>query len=359
MQAYQLTAHGNPGNYELRQLPSPAPEADEVVVRVAACGLNHLDLWMEKGALPIPIGLPRTPGGEVAGTVAETGSQTSGAWKSGDRVAIQSNLYCGECEFCLRGEESICLRGRLLGVDQDGGMAEYVRVPERALVRVPEGLALEDAAALTLAGSTAMHMLTDRVHVREGDWVLVMGGAGGVGSVAIQIARCLGARVIAAASTSEKRHLAESLGAEATVNHSETAWTRSVRQITEKRGVHVVVENLGGDFLSAAFQCLARGGAIVTCGATTGSQVSFDLWPFFVKQQRLIGSYGRNRRDMEQTLQWAAEGRLKPIIFGRYPLGEAGAAFLAMRRRQVLGKALILPSDSAKPPENRSRKEQT
>ena len=193
MTACQLTAHGTPGRFELKELPDPRPGPGEAVVRVAACGLNHLDLWLEADGLPITPRLPRTPGGEVAGTVTALGAGVTG-WTAGNRVAVQSNLFCGECEFCRRGEESLCLQGELLGVQRDGGFATHCVVPARALVRLPDAVDFTTSAALTLAGSTAMHMLTDRAAVRPGDRVLVIGGAGGVGSAAIQIARGLGGR---------------------------------------------------------------------------------------------------------------------------------------------------------------------
>src|SRR5260370_2108397 len=195
MKAFQLVAHGSPGKFELRDAPDPRPVPGEVVVQVQSCGLNHLDLWFEQGALPVPVQLPRTPGGEIAGRIVEVGTDVAG-WRRGDEVAVQSNLFCGECEFCRRGDESLCLRGQLLGVNCDGGFAEKVLVPARSLIRLPQGVEFDTSAALTLAGSTAMHMLTNRASVHQGDWVLVIGGASGVGSASIQTAKQLGARVI-------------------------------------------------------------------------------------------------------------------------------------------------------------------
>jgi len=342
MKACQLIAHGVPGRFELRDLPEPQPGPDEAVVAVRACGLNHLDLWTEEAGLPIPIQLPRTPGGEIAGEVAALGPDLD-SWKPGDAVAVQSNLFCGECEFCRRGEESLCLRHQILGVHRDGGFAEKVVVPARALVRLPPGLPFETSAALTLAGSTALHMLTRRARVRPGDWVLVVGGASGVGSAAIQIAAQLGARVISSGSTEAKRALARQLGAEFVVDPASPSWPAEVRQLTRKRGVDLVVEHVGGEVLMKCFDCLARGGTIVTCGATAGRQIQFNLWPFFVKQQRLIGSYGRDRRDLETTLAWAAEGKLRPVIDAIFPLAEAAAAFAKLRARAALGKILVRP----------------
>ena len=342
MKAIQLIAHGSPGKFELRTLDNPQPATDEVVVRVLSCGLNHLDLWLESAGLPIQVPLPRTPGGEIAGRIEQLGSAVTG-WKTGDAVAVQSNLFCGECEFCQRGEESVCLRGELLGVSRDGGFAELVAVPARALVKIPAGLDFNSSAALTLAGSTAMHMLTNRAQVRAGDWVLVMGGASGVGSAAIQIAKQLGAHVISTGSTEPKRQLAFQLGAEYVVDSSDANWPAAIRKITNRRGVDLVVEHVGGDVLVKCFDCLARNGTIVTCGATAGREVTLNLWPIFVKQQRLIGSYGRNRADIQATLEWAADGKIAPVIDFIYPLAETPTAFERLRSRSVLGKLLINP----------------
>lgn len=341
MRALQLVAHGSPGRFEVRDVPDPIPQPGQVVVDVKACGLNHLDLWLEEAGLPVPLQLPRTPGGEAAGTVSAVGD--GGDARIGDRVAIQSNIFCGECEFCREGEESMCLRGELLGVQRDGGFAEKVVVPARCLVPLPASVDFTTSAALTLAGSTAMHMLTARTQVRSGDWLLVIGASSGVGSAAIQIGKGLGARVITTGSTEEKRQLGLKLGADFVVDANDPKWPAAVRKITNKRGVDVVVEHVGGDVLLKVFDCLARGGTVVTCGATAGRDVTLNLWPFFVKQQRLIGSYGRNRSDMRATLDWAAAGKLKPVIHSTFPLDRGVEAFHALRDRKVLGKMLILP----------------
>jgi NADPH:quinone reductase-like Zn-dependent oxidoreductase len=235
----------------------------------------------------------------------------------------------------------MCLRGELLGVVRDGGFAERVAVPARALVALPANVSFETSAALTLAGSTAMHMLTDRTKVKPGQWVLVIGGSSGVGSVAIQIAKGLGAKVITTASSEAKRKLSESLGADYVVDSNNPKWPSDVRKFTNKHGVDVVVEHVGGDVLLKVFECLARDGTVVTCGATAGREVTLNLWPLFVKQQRLVGSYGRNRVDMRATLDWAAAGKIRPVIHSTYPLSQAAEAFAALRSRQVLGKVVI------------------
>jgi NADPH:quinone reductase-like Zn-dependent oxidoreductase len=231
----------------------------------------------------------------------------------------------------------------MLGVQRDGGFAEKVVVPMRALVRLPDTVDFETSAALSLAGSTAMHMLTDRAAVRQGDWVLVIAGASGVGSAAIQIAKQLGARVISSGSTEAKRALARHLGAEMVVDPADPSWPGEVRRLTNKRGVDLVIEHVGGDLFQQVFHCLARGGTVVTCGATAGRTIPLDLWPFFVKQQRLIGSYGRNRADLQAILDWAAAGRLKPVIDSTYPLPKTPEAFAHLRSRNVLGKIIVEP----------------
>ena len=342
MKAVQLIAQGSPGQFKYSDVPDPVPAANEVIVRVRACGLNRLDLWMEEEALPIPVQLPRIPGSEISGEVLSTDSGVSD-WRPGDRVAVQSNLFCGHCEFCARGEESLCLHGQLLGVDRDGGFAEQVAVPALALVRLPAQVDFATSAALTLSGSTAMHMLTQRASVRPGDWVLAMGGASGVGSIAIQIARQLGARVISTGSSEAKRQYALSLGAGHAVDSTQPDWPSRVREITGKRGVDVVVEHIGGEVLQQCFTCLARGGTIVTCGATAGRELRLNLWPFFVKEQKLVGSYGRSRKDIQAVLEWAAQGRIKPAIAQIFPLEQAASAFAALRGRQVMGKVLVEP----------------
>jgi NADPH:quinone reductase-like Zn-dependent oxidoreductase len=194
-----------------------------------------------------------------------------------------------------------------------------------------------------LAGSTAMHMLTNRAKVRSGDWVLVMGGASGVGSAAIQIAKQLGAYVVATGSTDGKREFASKLGADYVVDASHELWPAEVRKITGKRGVDLVVEHVGGKVLLQAFECLARGGTIVTCGATAGREVQIKLWPMFVKEQSLVGSYGRNRVDIEATLEWAAQGRIKSSSDRIFALAETAQAFAQLRNRAVLGKLIVKP----------------
>lgn len=186
-----------------------------------------------------------------------------------------------------------------------------------------------------------MHMLTNRTEIRSSEWVLVIAGASGVGTYAIQIAKQFGARVIATGSTEAKRTFARTMGADEVVDSTDAEWPSKVRDITQKRGVDLIVEHVGGEVFEACFRCLARGGTIVTCGATAGRDVRMNLWPFFVKQQRVIGSYGRNRADVELTMEWAAYGKIKPVIHQTFPLERTAEAFAALRSRGVNGKIVI------------------
>ncbi len=340
MKALVLEKTGAPATRTLAEVPAPVAMAGEVVIRVRACGLNRLDLWAETSSLPVSIPAQLIQGCEIAGEILHVPADTRG-WKMGDRVAVQSNLFCGQCEFCLRGEESTCLDSILLGVQRNGGFAEQVAVPVSSLVRLPDDVSFISSAALTLAGSTAVHMLTKRASVSPGMTVLVIAAASGVGSAAIQIARHLGARVLTTGSNEPKRQLGLALGAEAAVDSSQPGWSREVRRLTGKRGVDLVVEHVGGDVLLECFHCLARGGTIVTCGATAGKTVPLDLWPMFVKEQKLVGSYGRTRADMELTLKLASAGHLRPVIDRTYPLADAAAAFERLSRRAALGKLVI------------------
>ena len=342
MKACRLIRHGRPGQYDFVPVPDPSPGPGEALISVRACGLNRLDLWTEEGGLPVPIQLPRIPGCEPSGQVFSVGAGVS-KWTAGDRVAVQSNLFCGECEFCRAGEETVCLSGRLLGVQLDGGFAGKVLVPAGALVRIPENVSFEAAASLTLAAATAMHMLTNRVSVPPGSTVLVVGGTSGVGSAAIQIARSLGARVFALSSTAAKRELSMELGAEAAFDSSTDDWPKQVRHATARRGVDFVVEHVGGEILPKCFECLGRNGTVITCGATAGRDVAVNLWPLFVKQHRLVGSYGRTRLDMERTLQWASEGRIRPVIDSCGPMDELPQAIAKLRSGLVMGKLVLRP----------------
>jgi NADPH:quinone reductase-like Zn-dependent oxidoreductase len=340
VRAVRLHEFGGPLRVE--EIPTPAPGPGQALVQVGACGVNHLDLWVQAGTLAVKPSLPHTLGSEVAGTVATLGPGAAGV-KEGDRVAVHPYLHCGHCEYCLSGEETTCLRSDILGLVSEGGFAEYVLVPAHSLVPLPDGVDAVQAAALALSAITAWHMLVSRARVQVGETVLVWGGSSGVGSAAVQIARRQGARVLATAGSADKAERVQALGADAVINHREQDVTRTVRELTGRRGVDVVVEHVGTASWPTSVAVLARNGRLVTCGATTGGDVGFNLWPFFAKQVQFIGCYGGTRAELAHVLQLAAAGALQAVVDRTYPLDGVPDALARLEASEHFGKLVITP----------------
>ncbi len=341
MRAVIFEEFGAPSVLTLQDMPTPEPGPGEVLVRVASVGVNRLDLMARQGQVG-KIPLPHISGSEVAGVVAAVGPGVSVA--EGVRVAVAPYLYCGQCESCLAGRETVCLKSDILGLRSMGGYAEYVVVPAASLVPIPDTVDDNQAAAVTLSTITAWHMLVDKVGVRPGDRVLVWAAGSGVGSAAVQIARLMGAEVIATAGDDQKLARAENaLGARWTINYRTENVAERMREITNKRGVDVVFEHLGQDTMPISVKVLARGGKIVTCGTLTGSQATVDLWSLFAKELSLIGSYGGTRDNLRQVLALVGEGRLNAVIDRTYPLAEARSAQERLEARAQFGKILLNP----------------
>ncbi len=342
MRAVRFHAFGGPEVLQLDDVPIQEPGAGEVVVKIHASGVNHLDKWLRTGARP-GIELPHTPGSEIAGEIVRTGAAVPHD-AVGRRVAVSPWIYCGICEYCLQGEESICDSGLIVGTGaNNGGYAEYITVPVNITVPIPENLSYDDAAALTLAAITSWHMLYRRTRVQPGEWVLVQAAGSGVGVYAVQIARFLGGRVIATASTKEKLDRARELGAEVTINYEETEVEGEVKRVTNGRGVDVVFEHVGEATWDQSIRSLARNGRLVTCGATTGRGGSVDIGLLYTRQQSLLGSMGGNRLDLEQVLSLAARGILVPVLDTVFPLAAAQDAHRRMAARAQFGKMLLHP----------------
>lgn len=342
MRAVVFDAHGGPEMLRLAEMPDPEPGPGEAVVRVGACGVNWLDVILRRGETPGKPALPHVPGSEVAGEVVALGAGVSGV-QVGDRVAVAPYLFCGTCEYCLRGQESLCLRGDILGLMSQGGYAEYVRVPARSLVPLPPNLSFEDGAALGLSALTAYHMLITRARLSPGETVLVLAAGSGVGSAAIQIARLAGARVIATAGSPEKLAKARELGAEAVIDHRQQDIAQEVRRLTGKRGVDVVFEHVGQATWDQSVAALARGGRLVTCGSLTGPDGRVNIWTLFAKELSLIGSYGGSRGELRTVLELASRGALRPVIHAVHPLEEAAAAHRTVEAREQFGKLVLRP----------------
>ena len=330
-------------------VPATVPDAvaghGEVLVRVAACGVNNVDLQIRRGARA-KLPLPHICGGEIAGTVVALGPGVSEP-AVGTRVAVVPFVSCGRCEWCLAGRRTICERRDTLGLMRPGGYAEFVAVPAVNAIPIPDRLEPEAAAALCLAGLTAWHMLVTRARLQPGEDVLVLGGASGVGSIAIQLARLCGARVIATASEAGKAERATALGAHAIVDARRANWSQQVRDATGGRGVDVVAEHVGAATWAESVKALATGGRLVTCGAATGSSGEIDLVRLFSDELTLLGSRGGSGGELRQLLRIAARGAIEPVIAGRFALSQASDAHRLMERGDFFGKILLVPDREA------------
>jgi NADPH:quinone reductase-like Zn-dependent oxidoreductase len=259
----------------------------------------------------------------------------------GARVCVAPYLFCGKCEYCQRGEETICVKGDILGLSSQGAFAEYAVVPVSSLVPLPEGVDAVSAAAVGLATITAWHLLIDRAKLKAGETVLIQAAGGGVGSAGVQIAKLAGARVIATVGSAEKLELARHLGADEVINYHEQDFSQEVKRLTGKRGVAVVMEHVGADTWERSIASLARGGRLATCGATTGNDGHTNIWSLFAKEMSLIGSYGGTRADLATVLGLVAAGKLKPVLHRTLPLENVAEAQRMLESRSTFGKIVI------------------
>jgi NADPH:quinone reductase-like Zn-dependent oxidoreductase len=332
--------HGGPEVLEFGELPDPEPGVGQVVVRLQAAALNRLDLWVRQGWPGIRIEYPHIPGADGAGEVARVGAGVDG-WKPGDRVVINSNLACGECEYCQAGWENRCINWGLLGETRSGTYAEYVAVPAANLYRLPDGFDPRTAAAAALVYHTAWHSLIVRGQVLPGDTVLVVGASGGVNTASIQIAKLSGATVYVVGANAEKLALAESLGADHCIARSQDEnWSKAVYEITGKRGVDVVVDNVGTTY-TQSFRSARKGGRILTVGNTGGPKFEFDNRYMFAKHLSLIGSTMGTRVDFERVMDLVFAGKLNPALDRDFPLDQARCAQEYLEGGRQLGKVTL------------------
>lgn len=328
--------------------PVPEPGPGEVRLRVAWCGVNHLDRMIAEETLPAPVSLPRVPGGEVSGVVEAVGAGVDRALL-GSRAVVAPYLFCGGCESCRTGRESLCRTGDIVGLGRDGGYAEALVVPAVNVLVLPPGLDLATAAALPLAAATAHHMLADRARIAAGEWLVVIGVGGGVGSAALRLGRLMGARTIAASRSEAKLERARADGAEATVLLAEggTGLAKAVRSRTGGAGADVVLDPLGSLYWREDVASLARGGRLVTCGAYAGRDGATDLWLTFAKELSLLGAYGASRANVHAVVEMAARGAFTAAIADRLDLAAAAEAHARLRRGEVYGKLLLEVADPA------------
>jgi NADPH:quinone reductase-like Zn-dependent oxidoreductase len=340
MKAVRIHEFGGPEVLTYEDIPDAQPRKDQVLVRVRACSLNHLDIWVRKG-LP-GVKLPHILGSDVAGEVGEVGEYVSG-FKPGQRVLLSPMHYCGHCEKCVAGVQNQCRAFTVLGNGVDGGNCEMIAVPAANVIPIPDSLDFNQAASVPLVFVTAWHMLVALAGVRAGQTVLVLGASSGVGIAAIQIAKLFHCRVITTAGDEAKLAKGRELGADFGINHYQQKISDEVRKITNKEGVDIVVEHVGAATWDESVKSLKSGGTLVTCGATTGPNVAIDLRHLFARQLTLRGSYMGTMGDLHEVLRHVFAGRLKPVVDRLFPLSELRAAHEYLEKSQMFGKIVVNP----------------
>jgi len=344
MRAVVLTATGGPQHLKISDVPdAPAPEVGEVRVRIRAAALNHLDLFVADGLPGTAERFPFVVGADGAGVVETVGPGVTNV-QPGDRVMVNPGISDYTCEYCRAGEQSLCVNYRLLGEHLPGSMAELVTVPAHNLASIPtlpRELTWAEAAAFSLVTLTAWRMLVTRARVKPGDWVLVWGIGGGVSLTALRIAKLQGARVIATSSDDAKLAAARQLGADVTFNHKTQKVSQEVRALTNKRGVDVVIDNVGAATWDESLRCLCRGGRLVICGATSGPQVGLDLRRLFWHHWSILGSTMGNAAEYAEIVRRLGKGELRPVVDRVYPLDQARDAFERLARGEQLGKIVV------------------
>ena len=340
MKAVIFPEHGGLDVLRYTDVPEPAIGVRDVLVRVRACALNHLDIWVRRGMPGVRIPLPHIDGCDIAGEVAKIGVDVTNV-RVGDRVVLSPGVSCGQCDQCLAGKDNQCRQYSLLGYMYDGGYAEYVKAPSVNALPMPANLSFEEAAAVPLVFLTAWHMLITRAQLKPSEDVLILGAGSGVGSAAIQVANRAGARVIATAGSEAKLAKAKELGADEVINHSQQNIADEVRRITNRRGVDIVFEHVGQATWEQSIRSLAIGGRLVTCGATTGFEGKIDIRYLFSRNLSILGTYMGGKAELFDVLKMVERGELKPVVDRVFPLEQAAAAQERLENREQFGKIVL------------------
>jgi NADPH:quinone reductase-like Zn-dependent oxidoreductase len=340
VRAALIRKHGGPETIEIAEVPKPEPQTGEVLVQVKAAGMNHLDTWVRRGLPGLP--LPMILGADGAGIATRVAPGAHGV-KEGDRVFVAPGFSCNRCLLCLSGEEALCRDYGIFGEHRNGTQAEYIAVPSQNIMALPGDMSFEEGAAFPLVFLTSWHMLIHRARLRPGEDVLIHAGGSGIGTASIQIAKLHGARVITTVGTDDKAEKARALGADETINYRDKDFHEEVRRLTGKRGVDVVVENVGQDTWDRSIRSLARGGRLVTCGATTGYEGKTDIRFIFIKGLSILGSTMGSRSELMRVARFMAEGRLRPVIDRILPLDRVAEGHRAMAERSLFGKIVLTP----------------
>jgi NADPH:quinone reductase-like Zn-dependent oxidoreductase len=342
MRAIVINRHGGPEVLEGAELPDPVAGPGEAVVRVRACALNHLDVWTRMGLAGRTVPFPHVLGSDIAGELLSLGGPAEGL-SPGQRVMLAPGVSCGRCRMCLGGEDNYCRQYRLLGYQVHGGYAEQVRCPIVNVIPLPDHVPFEEAAAFPLVFVTVWRMLVTRARLQPGEDVLVWAAGSGVGMAAIQVARHLGARVIATAGSAAKLEQARRIGADEAVNHHQADVVAEVRRLTGKKGVEVVVEHVGQATWERSILALAHRGRLVTCGATTGAQGATELRHLFSKQLTVMGSYMGSKAELLDAAALFFAGGLRPVVHEVLPLAEARRAHEMLEASRHFGKIVLRP----------------
>lgn len=340
MKLARIYQHGGPEALVYEDAPEPGITANQVLLRVRACALNHLDLFVRAGIPGMKFSMPHVLGSDIAGEIVEVGELCERV-KPGRRVLLSPGLSCRQCEQCLSGNDNLCRRYAVFGYGVDGGNAELLAAPEFSAIQIPDELSFEEAAAVPLVFLTAWHMLMTRARLQPGEDVLVLAASSGVGSAAIQIAKMLQCRVISTAGGERKLALARKLGADHVIDHYRQDISAEVKKITGKRGVDVVVEHVGAATWQKSLESLAPNGRLVTCGATTGFDAQVDLRYLFSKQWSVLGSFMGTLGDLQSVLKFVFRGQLRPVIDSVYPLSEIRDAHRHLESKEQFGKVLV------------------
>ena len=338
MKAVRIHQFGGPEVLTYEDIADPKPRKDQVLVRVRACALNHLDIFVRKG-LP-GVNLPHIMGSDIAGEIAEVGEYITDL-KVGQRVLIAPMHFCNRCAKCVAGLQNQCRQFTVIGNAVDGGNCDLIAVPAVNVIPIPDQLDFKEAASVPLAFVTAWHMLTGRAQIRPGQTVLVLGANSGVGIAAIQIAKMFHTRVITTAGDDRKMERARELGADFVINHYQQKISEEVRKITNFEGVDIVVEHVGKATWGESVRSLKAGGTLVTCGATTGPKIDLDLRFLFSRQLSLLGSYMGTMSELHEVLSHVFAGRLKPVIDHTFPLQEIRTAHEYLEKSEMFGKVVF------------------
>ncbi|HWX92579.1 MAG TPA: zinc-binding dehydrogenase [Terriglobales bacterium] len=340
MKAAVIHEFGGPEVLRYEDVPDPKPRKDQVLVRVKACALNHLDLWVRNG-LP-GVKLPHILGSDIAGEIVEVGEYITDL-QSGQRVLLAPMHFCNHCEQCLAGRQNMCREFTVLGNGVDGGNCELIAVPPANILPIPDSLGFNEAASVPLVFVTAFHMLTGRAAIRPGQTVLVLGANSGVGIAAIQIAKLFNATVITTAGDERKAQKALALGADYVINHYQQKIGDEARKLTGKVGVDIVIEHVGTATWNESLKALKPGGTLVTCGATTGFDAHIDLRFLFSRQLAVLGSYMGTMGELREVLKHVFAGKLKPVVDSTFPLREIRAAHEYLEKSLMFGKVVLNP----------------